>query len=160
MPLPLGSVVTALRRLNGTPAPPISRDPFHLIHWEQVAYLASDAQRRTAYEALRTRVGLAPEAIRAASITRLRAVTRLGGSIAYADRARRLRRSADLVIERWGGDLRAALTLPLEQARRALAQFDMIGEPGVDKILAFTGTARLLALDSNALRVLQRLGLV
>ncbi len=35
----------------------------------------------------------------------------------------------------------------------------MIGEPGADKILALTGTARLVPLDSNALRVVQRLGL-
>ena len=35
----------------------------------------------------------------------------------------------------------------------------MIGEPGADKILVFAGRARLLPLDSNGLRVLQRLGL-
>jgi len=34
----------------------------------------------------------------------------------------------------------------------------MIGEPGADKILAFTRSARVLAMDSNALRVVQRLG--
>jgi endonuclease-3 len=156
----LRSVVRALRRHYGKPAPPVSQDPFRLILWEQVAYLVSDEQRRTAYEALRTRVGLAPEAILAAPTARLRAVTRLGGSIAFGDRAQRLRRSAERVVKRWGGNLRTALTLPLTQARRALVRFDMIGEPGADRILAFTGTARLLALDSNALRVLQRLDLV
>jgi endonuclease III len=35
----------------------------------------------------------------------------------------------------------------------------MIGEPGADRILAITGAARLLPIDSNALRVLQRLRL-
>jgi endonuclease-3 len=45
------------------------------------------------------------------------------------------------------------------KARRALAQFPMIGEPGADKILVFTKQARLLPLDSNGLRVLRRLGL-
>jgi endonuclease-3 related protein len=35
----------------------------------------------------------------------------------------------------------------------------MIGEPGADKILVATGHARLLPLDSNGLRVLERLQL-
>jgi endonuclease III len=70
-----------------------------------------------------------------------------------------MRRTAEIVTKRWQGDLRAALALPLDQARRALTAFPMIGEPGADKILVFARAARQLALDSNALRVLQRLGL-
>ena len=57
------------------------------------------------------------------------------------------------------GDLKRTLELDTACARKALAKFPMIGEPGADKILAFSGTAPILALDSNALRTLQRLGL-
>ena len=71
-----------------------------------------------------------------------------------------LRESAELVLGRWDGDLRAALRGPFPQARRALARFPMIGEPGADKILVITKRARLLPLDSNGLRVLARLGLI
>jgi endonuclease III len=49
--------------------------------------------------------------------------------------------------------------LPLPQARKALARFAMIGEPGADRILVIAGRARLLPLDSNGLRVLKRIGL-
>ena len=157
--LTLRSVVTALRRYYGKPIGPISRDPFHLILWEQVAYLVPDRQRRRAFSALRAAVGLAPPAILEATTTTLETITRLGGPIAARARAARLRESAELVLGRWDGDLRAALRLPLPQARRALAQFPMIGEPGADKILVFTKRARLLPLDSNGLRVLARLGL-
>lgn len=155
----LRDAVTALKRRYGKPSLPISDDPFHLILWEQVAYLAPDARRRVAYESLRTQVGLTPTAVLAAPIEKLRAIARQGGGIAAPLRAARLRKSAEIVIARWQGDLRNALKLPLDQARRALAQFPMIGEPGADKILAFTKTARILPLDSNALRVLQRLAL-
>jgi endonuclease-3 len=130
-----------------------------LILWEQVAYLVPDAQRRAAYQALRSRVGLTPRAILAARPATLRSITRLGGPIAAATRAARLQQSARLVLRRWQGKLGTALTLPLAQARRALGQFPMIGDPGADKILAITRTARLLPLDSNALRVLHRLDL-
>ncbi len=157
--LTLRSVVSALRRHYGKPPPPISRDPFHLILWEQVGYLVPDIQRRRAFSALRSRVGLHPAAVLAAPGAKLVAITRLGGPIAVRVRASRLRDSAELVLGRWDGDLRAAVRLPLPQARRALAQFPMIGEPGADKILVFTKRARLLPLDSNAVRVLLRLGL-
>jgi endonuclease III len=160
MDLSLRWTVATLRRFYRTTPRPISREPFRLVLWEQVAYLVSDAQRRRAFAALRAQVGLTPGAILSASDAKLRAIARLGGPIAVEVRAARMRRSAELVVERWEGDLRAALRLPLSQARRALAQFPMIGEPGADKILVFATGAPLLPLDSNGLRVLERLGLV
>ncbi len=41
---------------------------------------------------------------------------------------------------------------------KALKQFPSIGDPGAEKILLFTGTLPVLALDSNGLRVMLRLG--
>ncbi len=157
--IPLRSVVTALWCHYGEPSPPISRHPFDLILWEQVGYLVTDVERRRAFSALRRDVGLKPADILAAPASKLETITRLGGPIAFRARASRLRESAELVLGRWNGNLRAALRLPVPKARRALAQFPMIGEPGADKILVFTKSARLLPLDSNGLRVLQRLGL-
>jgi endonuclease-3 len=156
---PFRSLIATLRRYYGRPPRPISRDPFRLILWEQVAYLVPDARRRQAFAALRTQVGLTPAAILSADDASLRAVARLGGPIAADVRAGRLRASAELVIGRWNGNLRAALRLPLAEARKAIAQFAMIGEPGADKILVFCRRARFLPLDSNALRVLGRVGL-
>lgn len=78
----LARTLRALRAFYGPPPPPISRDPFQLILWEQVAYLVPDATRRRAFDALRTRVGLAPREIFHAGQSRLTAITRLGGSIA------------------------------------------------------------------------------
>lgn len=152
-------MLRALGVAYGAPPPPVSRDPFHLVLWEQVAYLVPDDRRLVAFEGLREATGLAPEAILSTPAARLKAIARKGGSIAASERAARMRRSAEIVMRRWDGDLGAALRLPLPQARRALAAFPMIGEPGADKILAFTGAARVLPLDSNGLRVVQRLGL-
>ena len=49
---------------------------------------------------------------------------------------------------------------PLAEARKILRSFPGIGEPGAEKVLLFSGRQALLAPDSNALRVLVRLGLV
>ena len=60
--------------------------------------------------------------------------------------------------QKWDGDLQEALRLPIRQATRALSRFPMIGKPGAERILLLTGTHPILALDSNGLRVLVRLG--
>ena len=52
----------------------------------------------------------------------------------------------------------AAVRSEPKDAIRALRKFPSIGEPGAEKILLFSGSAPVLALDSNALRVLLRLG--
>lgn len=156
----LARILATLRRFYGAPAHPAIRDPFHLVLWEQVGYMASDPKRQVAFDALRTRVGLAPDDIAHASHATLQTITRLGGAIAADLRATRLHQSAELVLRRWNGDLREALRLPYREARKAVAEFAMIGEPGADKILVIAGKARLLPLDSNGLRVLSRIGLI
>lgn len=158
--LTLQSAVAGLKRVYGKPAAAVSRDPFALILWEQVGYLVPDSTRRAAFLQLKARVGLTPEDILAVSPATLLSIARLGGAIAARTRADRMHASAELVARNFGGNLRKALKLPLPEARRWLGRFAMIGEPGADRILVFTRTARTLPLDSNGLRVLQRLGLV
>jgi endonuclease III len=155
----VAEIIETLSRTYGEPKGPPSLDPFHLILWEQVAYLADDARRLEAYRLLEKATGLRPEAIAAAPRSTLLRVARHGGAIAAEDRASRLKESAVLVLSRFGGDLRAALRrLPVAGARKALRDFPMIGEPGADRILLLTRTAPLFAVESNGLRVLLRLG--
>jgi endonuclease III len=60
----------------------------------------------------------------------------------------------------FGGDLRQVIAGPLPAAKRALRRFPGIGAPGADKILLYVGAHSVLAPDSNALRVLVRLGFI
>lgn len=100
---------------------------------------------------MRERVGLHPEAILNAPWATLVAICRLGGIHAEL-RAERLREIASLALERFGGDLRRALS------KRDLKLFPAIGDPGAEKILLICARQPKLALDSNGLRVLVRLG--
>ena len=152
------STVAALRKHYGPAPKPLAKDPFHLILWEQVGYLCTDQVRLKAFQTLKKEVGLEPEDIVAAPRATLLKIARMGGAMAAAERADRMRESAERVIGDWGGDLNKALELPEAQARKALMAFRMVGEPGADKILAIAGKNRRVPLDSNALRVVQRLG--
>jgi len=156
--LTLGQAVKRLREHHGPPQPPPTSDPFELILLENVAYLAPPPRRRAAFELLKKTVGTSPAAILRATKKDLEKVT--GHGILKGTFADKLRRCARIAAEDFGGDLGAALRQPVEAAKRALRAFPGIGEPGAEKILLFTGRHALLAPDSNALRVLVRLGLV
>ncbi len=159
MPLTrLERLIGRLKRCHGAPPEPPTRDPFGLIVWEQVGYLADDQRRLEAYRMLEERVGLAPAAILHAPLATLRTITRHGGAIAVDERAKRLGAAADRVVKKWNGNLRAVLDLPLADAKKELAKYPGIAGPGAERILLLTGTHPILALESNSLRVLQRLG--
>ena len=153
----LRKVVNLLGRFYGKPAPPITTDPFELILWENVAYLVSDERRAEAFALLRHSVGTKPHEILSAPNEALLQVATLGG-MQPEKRAARLREMALIAMNKFDGDLGAALKLPLPKAKKALQRFPSIGEPSAEKILLFTRSYPVLGLESNGLRVLLRLG--
>jgi endonuclease-3 len=151
--------VGQLEGVYGRPSPPVTRDPFELILYENIAYLVSEDRREKAFRELKKRVGLSAADVLTASLEQLTEITALGGIFPEL-RARRLQESARLVRDQFAGNLRRILALDPAQARKALKKFPTIGDPGADKILLFTGTVPRLAPESNGLRVLMRLGFV
>ena len=150
-------IVERLEDHYGPPSALVSRDPFELILYENVAYLVSDDRREKAFRELKKRIGLRPADILTAPLEQLTGITAMGGIFPEL-RAQRLHESALLVRDQFGGNLRRVLALDSDQARKALRKFPVIGEPGADKILLFTETVPSLAPESNGLRVLVRLG--
>jgi hypothetical protein len=146
----LQRLVGRLKRFHGAPPAPPTRDPFQLIVWEQVGYLADDERRLSAYRMLEERVGLEPADILNASLTTLRSITRRGGAIAADERARRLGTAADRVVKKWNGNLRAVLDLPLADAKKELTKYPAIGGPGAERILLLP--APIQSLASNRTR--------
>lgn len=150
-------VMVLLERHYGMPEPPSVTAPLEMILHENVAYLVSDAQREAAFEALRSRVGTGPIEILSAPEEVLHEVAGLGG-MRPQERAERLRRIAQIVLQEFDGDLLTGLRGLLPAAKKALMRFPSIGEPGAEKILLFSRSHPILALDSNGLRVLVRIG--
>ena len=132
-------------------------DPLEMILFENAAYLVRDDQREKAFKALRDQVGLNPTDILSAPSEKLVEVARMGG-MRPEDRARKLQSIARIVLSEFQGDLRQVLKWPVAKARKALKKFPGIGDPGADKILLFSQTLPILALESNGLRALVRLG--
>jgi Predicted EndoIII-related endonuclease len=146
----------ALRKFYGRPQPPAITDPFEQILLENVAYLAKDAARTEAFAELRKRTGLKPARILAAPRAALHEIARRG--ITPAATVEKLLEIAAIAQDEFGGDLSDVLAGPPGEARKALKKFPSVGDPGAEKILLFSGSLPVLALDSNGLRVLLRLG--
>jgi endonuclease-3 len=153
---PFQRVIDALEAFYGRPKPPAVTDPFEQVLWENVAYLASDERRAQAWKRFKTEVGTKPAQILKAARSKLASIGKAG--IVPSITADKLRKIAEIAVEEFDGDLKPVLKLPLAQAKKALRKFPSIGEPGAEKILLFSGSHPVLALDSNGLRVLLRLG--
>ncbi len=151
------TVIDVLAKQYGEPAKPIPRTPLEWILWENVAYLVDDEKRALAFAKLKKTVGTTAEKIDAADHDALLAVTALGGMHPEA-RVDRLKDIASVALDLGGGTLKSLLDLALPAARKALKRFPSIGDPGAHKILLACGEGGVLALDSNGLRVLLRLG--
>jgi len=149
-------LVDILQQHYGSPAPPPSTDPLELIIWENIAYLASDKRRAEAFATLKQTIGTRPEQILAAKHSALAAIGEAG--ILADVSAEKLLAIAKIAFEEFHSDLRSVLKKPLPQAKKALKRFPSIGDPGAEKILLLSRSYPVMALDSNGLRVLCRVG--
>jgi endonuclease III len=149
-------LIDALQNNYGSPAPPLSTDPLDLIIWENIAYLANDQRRAEAFAKLKLSIGTTPEQILSAKQSSLAAIGKAG--ILPDVSAEKLLTIAKIAYEDFAGDLAPVLKKPLPQAKKALKRFPGIGDPGAEKILLFTRSYPLMALESNGLRVLCRVG--
>jgi endonuclease-3 len=150
-------LISRLKRHYGEPALPPAKGPFELVMWENSCYLLPDERRRAVFEGLRAQVGLNAEAIWKADSGALLALARMGG-MRPETRVFRWREIARITLSQFEGDLDRILQGPYAQAKKALQQFPAIGAPGAEKILMFCGSAPGLALESNGIRVLTRVG--
>jgi endonuclease III len=151
------TIIRKLEKFYGHPEPPKITDPLEIILFENVAYLADDDKRAAAFAALKKKVGTKPQQILKASLKQLEEITRMAGIVPEL-RAQRLRQIAELAHYIFKDDLAAELKKPLPQAKKSLKKFPSIGDPGAEKILMLTRSYPVLALESNGLRVLLRLG--
>ena len=136
------------------------RKPFDLIVWENAAYLVDDERRTRVFLTLKSTIGVETSALLDAGVNRI-ARSIADGGMQPAHRAAKVLRCAEIVHEFASGNLSSALRRATDSDRRRLLErFPGIGEPGVDKVLLLCGYAARPALESNGLRVLERLGFI
>lgn len=155
---PLADVVTRLAKHHGAQAAPASRDPFELVLWDNCAYLVDDVRRAKVFARLKRATRNDPIRIAAISPAALATLITEDGGMMAAHRAAKLQRAANTAIDVEIDALRMLCRTDPQKARRALKKFPGVSDPGADRILMIASGYRSLGLESNGLRVLNRLG--
>jgi endonuclease III len=148
--------MTKLQRKYGVPPKPPA-DPWEFIARTAATYLVDDERARQTYASLVRKIGSTPAAVLDANPTAVKAAISGGGAF-LDERVRKLTQSARLALDLFRGDLRQIAKIPTRDAKRMLRKFPGIGEPGADWILLIARRQRGVALESNGLRVIQRIG--
>lgn len=146
----LGQMLARLHRQYGDVELPEPRTPFALIVWENCAYLVDDERRAQTFANLRKTVGITPVKLVAAGPKKIEAAIRDGG-MQPPHRAAKVFDAAQLALD---------VTKDEWHDRKVLKRFPGIADPGADKVLLLCGFSEAPALDSNGLRVLERLHVV
>jgi len=152
----LSGAIDGLESHYGRPKAPKITDPWLLILWENVAYMADDERRAKAFVMLQSKVGTSPDKILAAPKKVLVEIASHG--ILAAKLYRKMIDCAQILSDEFDCDLSDVINGSPGAAKKALRKFPGIGEPGADKLLLFAQKNPVLALDSNGMRALVRLG--
>ena len=165
--LGIARILDALEKHYGVQVAVGPSEPYEMILFVNCGYPATDASCTKGYEPLKGEVGTSPDQILKAPSAKLAKLTRGGGMFPEL-RAERLKLIARIANENFGGNLKWALEklmkdekTPVEKrlrrAKGALKEFPVIGEPGADKILLFSGMAPIAAVPSACTGVPQRI---
>ena len=154
--IPIAGLLDRLESFYGPQRPSWPTDPYQFLVWWHCGYPASDVTCAKGWASLTKSVGVTPEKLLAASPEKLTTALKPGGMVPEL-RALRLKEIAMRVKDQLGGDLRSALSGPLDKARKELRKFPNIADPGADRILLFAHIAPIAAIPSNCPHVLVRI---
>ncbi len=155
----IAAIVNQLREVYGPFREQKDLKPFDLILLENASYLVDDDRRWRVFVQLKDAIGTAPDVILHAGAEAVAAAIE-GGGMKAEMRADKVLDCARIAKEIGVAKLNAAVKSGDPSAKRLLRRFPGIGEPSADKIMLLCGGVASVAPDSNALRVLARLGFV
>ena len=139
------------------PVPDWSRrmTPFEVLISTVLSQSTTVANERRGFADLRARFGaVTPDRLATAHLRDI------GAAIWHAGLARqkaaRIQTIAQIVRDRWGGDLHAILALPTDRARAELTALPGVGPKTADVVLAMAGGHPTFPVDTHVARIARR----
>jgi endonuclease-3 len=132
-----------------------SGDPFRVLVVTVLSQSCTDIAALRAYRNLDKLIGVSAQELAQADVRCIQSAIRVAGL--HRQKARALKQMAQLVSERYDGDLGAAIGGPLEEVRGRLQELPKIGPKTADVLLNVWGQPTI-SVDTHVNRVSKRLG--
>jgi len=136
---------------------PRETDPFRDLIGIILSQNTSYRNERTAFEKLDREIGVAPWSLAEADIDQIASAVRPAGM--FKQRAMRIKEVAQLVSERYKGDLGSVLRKDFEEARQELMTLRGVGRKTADVLMLFSGGKKVIPIDRHIQRIAYRTGI-
>jgi endonuclease-3 len=130
-------------------------DPFLMLIGTVLSQNTSDRNSRPAFQRLTAKYK-SPGQLAKADVRDIQKLIKQAGL--YRTKSRRIKQLANLVLERYHGDLRQVLQMSLEDSRQELLSLPGVGYKTADVVLEFAGKRDVVPIDTHIFRVSKRLG--
>ncbi len=110
-----------------------------------------------AFENLSKRFEITSEVLANAKISQIEERLKVAGL--YRGKAKAIKQTSKIILEKFHGNLEAILSLPFEKARKTLLQLPGVGPKTADVVLLFCSEKPTIPVDTHVNRVAKRLGL-
>lgn len=150
-----------LKRLKESfPTPKIAgrpRSPFQTLILTILSQNTNDRNSRKAFQNLSRSFPITPKSLASADEEDIRREIRVAGL--YRNKSKTIKHLAEVVLNKFNGDLTSVLKMPLDQAREILLSLPGVGPKTADVFLLFCGNKPTIPVDTHVFRVSKRLGL-
>jgi len=136
----------------------LSDDPFCSLIRIILSQNTSFKNEAMAYKQLERSIGVTPETLSKASVERIAEAIRPAGM--HRRRSRTLKKVAEAVLERYGGDITSILHKPYLEARVELMGLPGVGKKTADVLLMFDAGKAIIPVDRHISRIAKRLEMV
>jgi endonuclease-3 len=133
------------------------RDSFKTLIVTIISQNTADKNTAKAFENLSKQFQITPEALANAKTCKIEECLKVAGL--YRNKAKTIKQVSKSIIKNFQGDLTQVLSLPFEEARKALLQLPGVGPKTADVVLLFCAEKPTIPVDTHVNRVSKRLGL-
>lgn len=134
-----------------------AEDPFETLIVTIISQNTAGRNTSRAFENLSNKFEIVPEVLANAERRQIEECLKVGGL--YRNKAKTIKQISKIILQKYHGSLKPILSLPLEEARKALLQFPGVGPKTADVVLLFSAEKPTIPVDTHVNRVSKRLGL-
>jgi len=130
--------------------------PFQTLTVTIISQNTADRNTAKAFEQLSKQLKITPEALANAKLSQIEEAIKPAGL--YKSKAKAIKQAAATILEKYHGTMQPILSLPLEEARKALMEFQGVGPKTADVVLLFSAKQPTVPVDTHVNRVSKRMG--